>query len=54
MLKLSSKWVKVMLPYWGGGGRGLPVVVGADRLMTHNAGSVTTHGIEPKICDDFC
>jgi hypothetical protein len=40
MLELSSKWVKVMLPYREGGG--MPVVGGGGSLMTHSAGFVTT------------
>jgi hypothetical protein len=46
ILKFSFKWVKVMLPYTGGGG--LPVVGGGGSLMTHGAGSVTTQSIALK------
>jgi hypothetical protein len=39
-----------MLRYRGGGGGGgwLPILVGKGSLMTHNAGSVTTHSVAFK------
>ncbi len=47
ILEFSSKWVKVMLPYRGGGG-GLPVLGGEESLMTHSAGSITIQSIALK------
>jgi hypothetical protein len=44
--EFSSKWVKVMLPYRGGGG--LPTVGGGSSLMTNSADFVTTQSIAFK------
>ncbi len=44
MIEVSSKWVKAILPYKGGG-KGLLPVVRWGSLMTHSAGSVTTQSI---------
>jgi hypothetical protein len=48
ILKLSSNRVKVLLPYRGGGGGGLPVVGCGGSLMTHSCGSVTPQSIAFK------
>ncbi len=45
ILEFSSKWLKVILPFGGGGG--LPVVGGGVGLMTQSA-SVTTQSIPFK------
>ncbi len=44
--EFSFKWMKVMLPYKVGGG--LPVVGGGGSVLTHTAGSVTSHSIAFK------